>query len=46
MSLLYRPDDYIGFTPSCLPHILQKNRAHAPEAVRISRGRWSRNGRL
>jgi len=28
-SLLHRPDDYIGFTPSCLPHILQQNAAHA-----------------
>ena len=26
---LHRPDDYIGFTPSCLPHILQQNCAHA-----------------
>ena len=23
-SFLHRPDDYIGFTPSCPPHILQK----------------------
>jgi len=23
-SLLHRPDDYIGFTPSCPPHILNK----------------------
>jgi len=27
-SLLHRPDDYIGFTPSCHPHILQQNCAH------------------
>jgi len=27
-SLLLRPDDYIGFTPSCPPHILQQNYAH------------------
>jgi len=25
---LHRPDEYIGFTPSCLPHILQQNCAH------------------
>jgi len=28
-SLLHRPDDYIGFTPVCAPHILQQNCAHA-----------------
>ena len=28
MSLLHRPYDYIGFTPSCPPHILQQNFAH------------------
>jgi len=28
-SLLHRSDDYIGFTPSCPPHILQQNCAHA-----------------
>ena len=28
-SLLHRPDDYIGFTPSCPPQILQQNCAHA-----------------
>jgi len=28
-SLLHRPDDYIGFTPICAPHILQQNCAHA-----------------
>jgi len=28
-SLLHRPDNYVGFTPSCLPHILQQNCAHA-----------------
>jgi len=27
-SLLHRPDHYIGFTPSCPPHILQQNCAH------------------
>ena len=27
-SLLHRPDDYIGFTLSCPPHILQQNCAH------------------
>jgi len=27
-SLLHRPDDYIGFTPSCPTHILQQNCAH------------------
>jgi len=27
-SLLHRPDDYTGYTPSC-PHILQQNCAHA-----------------
>jgi len=27
--LLHRPDDCIGFTPSCPPHILQQNCAHA-----------------
>jgi len=27
-SLLHRPDDYIGFTPGCPPHILQQNCAH------------------
>jgi len=27
-SLLHRPIDYIGFTPSCPPHILQQNCAH------------------
>ena len=26
--LLHRPDDYVGFTPSCPPHILQQNCAH------------------
>ena len=26
--LLHRPGDYIGFTPSCSPHILQQNCAH------------------
>jgi len=31
-SHLHRPDDYIGFTPSCpLPHILQQNCAHGQE---------------
>jgi len=25
----HRPDEYIGFTPSCPPHILQHNCAHA-----------------
>jgi len=29
-SLLHQPNDYIGFTPSCPPHILQQNCAHAP----------------
>jgi len=24
-SLLHRPDDYIGFTQSCSPHVLQQN---------------------
>jgi len=28
-SLLHRPDHYIGLTPSCPPHILQQNCAHA-----------------
>jgi len=28
MSLLHRPDDYIGFTPSSPLHILQQNCAH------------------
>ena len=27
-SLLHRPDDCTGFTPSCPPHILQQNCAH------------------
>jgi len=27
-SLLHRPDDYIGFTPSCSPNILQQNCTH------------------
>jgi len=27
-SLLHRPNYYIGFTPSCPPHILQQNCAH------------------
>ena len=27
-SLPHRPDDYIGFTSSCPPHILQQNCAH------------------
>jgi len=30
-SLPHRPDDYIGFTSSCPPHILQQNCAHQPE---------------
>jgi len=28
-SFLHRPNDYIGFTPSCPPHILQQNCTHA-----------------
>ena len=28
-SLPHRPDNYIGFTSSCPPHILQQNCAHA-----------------
>ena len=28
MSFLHRPDDYIGFIPSCPPHILQQKCAH------------------
>jgi len=32
-SLLHRSDDYIGFTPSCPPHILQQNCAHAPQSI-------------
>jgi len=28
-SFLHRPDDYIGFIPSCPPQILQQNCAHA-----------------
>jgi len=31
-SLLHRPDDYIGFTPSCPPH-LQQNCAHEYDTV-------------
>jgi len=27
-SLLHRPDEYVGFTPNCPPHILQQNCAH------------------
>ena len=27
-SFQHRPDDYIGFIPSCSPHILQQNYAH------------------
>jgi len=30
-SLLHQPDDYIGFIPSCLPHILQQNCARVIE---------------
>jgi len=30
-SLPDRLDDYIGFTSSCLPHILQQNCAHGQE---------------
>jgi len=30
-SFLHRPDDYVGFTPSCPPHILQQNCAHAAQ---------------
>jgi len=26
----HRPDEYIGFTPSCPSHILQQNCAHDP----------------
>jgi len=29
MPVLHRPDDYIGFTPSCPLHISQQNSAHA-----------------
>jgi len=27
-SFLHRPDEYVGLTPSCPPHILQQNCAH------------------
>jgi len=27
-SLLHRPDDHIGFTPSCPSHVLQQNCVH------------------
>ena len=33
-SLLHRPDGYIGFTPSCPPHILHQNCAHVSEPFR------------
>jgi len=29
----HRPDDYIGFTLSCPPHILQQNYARACDAI-------------
>ena len=35
--LLHRPDDYIGFTPSCPPHILQQNCAHIQIKLQPSR---------
>ena len=35
-SFLHRPDDYIGFTSSCPPHILQQNCAHGRRQCVIS----------
>jgi len=31
-SLPHQPDNYIGFTSSCPPHILQENFAHGANA--------------
>ena len=28
----HRPNEYIGFTPSCPPHILQQNCAHGADS--------------
>jgi len=33
-SFLHRPDDYIGFTPSCPSLILQQNCAHVHQWYR------------
>jgi len=33
-SLPHRPDDYIGFTSSCPPHILQQNCAHGNKSCK------------
>ena len=35
MLLLHRPDDYIGFTPICPPHILQQNCAHEHQCTAL-----------
>jgi len=32
----HRPDEYIGFTPTCPPHILQQNCAHAHNVAMFS----------
>ena len=37
--ILHRPDEYIRFTPSCPPHILQQNCTHATGQHKI----WLRN---
>jgi len=34
-SLRHRPDDYVGFIPSCPPHILQQNCAHALDGTQL-----------
>jgi len=34
-SLLHRHDDYIGFTPSCPPRILQQNCAHVLNTLKF-----------
>ena len=38
MSLLHRPDDYNGFTPSSPPQILQQNCAHACDTPKEAQG--------
>jgi len=43
--LLHRVDDYIGFTSSCLPHILQQNCAHASKRCKVRCADESRGAR-